>query len=163
MSYKIYGAMSILLGMLIVPLFGQNGLSISIFEYPEPFVFSKERDFKRGVSSNLSFLVSKSFGDNDGNNFEQWELSVEAEGNLSSGYHIIPISSIWAKAKGGKYCKSMGKIYISTKNQTIARSKSGRSNKDFFIEIVLKAYDGEQFLKPAGEYSTYIYFTLTMD
>jgi hypothetical protein len=168
MTYKrLFGTMSILLGMLVVPLFGQTGLSISLFEYPEPIVFSKPKDFEKGVSSNLSFLASKSFGDdhdNHGNNNEQWELSIIAEGNLSSGYHSIPISSIWAKSKNNKYCKSTGKVYLSDKNQIIARGKPGRSNsKEFFIEIELNAYDGEQFLKPTGEYSTYLYFTLTMD
>ena len=168
MTYrKICGTIGILLGVLVVPLFGQSGLSISIFEYPEPIVFSKQKDFEKGVRSNLSFLASKSHGggyDNHGNNAEQWELSIIAEGNLSSGYHSIPISSIWAKAKNNKYCKSTGKVYLSNKNQIIARGKPGRSNsKEFFIEVELKAYDGEQFLKPTGEYSTYLYFTLTMD
>jgi hypothetical protein len=172
MTNVLNGTMSILFGMLIVPLWGQDGLSISVFEYPEPFVFSKERHFIQGVSTTITLLVSKSNEEDDdddddddhGGHFEPWDLSITAEGNLSSGSHFIPISSIWAKVKRNTHYRSTGKVFLSTKNQTIARSKSGSTySNNSFVEIKLKAFKGKDFLKPAGEYSAYIYFTLTMD
>jgi hypothetical protein len=175
MTHVLNGAMSILFGMLIVPLFGQNGITVSIFEYPEPMIFSSEQDFIRGVSSTLTLLVSNSLdlnedGESDDDDddfdhgFEKWKLSIRAEGNLSNGSYSIPISSIWAKAKRNSRIRSTGKVFLSNKYQTIARSKPGFFySNHFFIEIKLKAYKRKRFLKPSGEYSTYIYFTLMMD
>lgn len=161
----IYGAMSILFGMLIVPLWGQNGMSISIFEYPEPIVFSKQRHFRNGASTTLTLLVSTSSASNNNDNqFQRWDLSINAEGNLESDNHSIPISSLWVRAKGNSKFRSRGKVFLSTKYQTIGSSKSGSSySNNFFIDIKFKAFKGEHFLKSAGEYSSYIYFTLTMD
>ncbi len=160
------GAMSMLFVMLIAsPLFGQTGMSISIFEYPEPFVFSKQKHFRKGVASRLTLLMTNGMGGGgNNNNFSQWDLSITAEGNLDSGSRSIPISSIWAKAKGSSKIRSMGKVFLSTKYQTIAKFKPGAFNSsNYFVVIKLKAFDGKHFLKQAGEYSSQIYFTLMMD
>ena len=156
--------MSVLFGMLIVPLFGQN-MRITLFEYPEPMVFSKERHFRRGVKSSLTLLVCTGHnGNHHGNSFSQWEISVHAEDQLRSENHTIPVSSIWIKAKGSPKIRSLGKVFLSTNYQTIAKIKPGvRRLNNALLDIDLKAFDGDNFLKPSGEYTTTIYFTIMMD
>ncbi len=165
MTHGMYaGVMGTIFMVLVTPIFAQYGMGVSLFEYPEPLVFSRQRHFERGVSSTFTLLVSNGGGSSSGDLFEQWDLQINAEGNLSNGSRSIPVSSVWVKAKGNPQFRSMGRIFLSTNYQTIARSKRGFHNANHsLIEIKLKARKGDYFLKPAGEYSTYIYFTLMMD
>ncbi len=146
----------------IVVVSCQANLSVSIWEYPQAMVFSKQHDFENGVKSNMTLWVTSS---KVRGRRSKWELTIHAEDdNLESGDHTIPVSAIWVNAINSSKVRSTGKKYLSSQYQTIALKKNNSiNNNSVLVDIELKAYDGSQFLKPTGEYSTYIYFTLVLD
>lgn len=167
MINKIIGITIILLGVIVLPLFSQDGISVSIYDLPEPFVFSKERHFKNGRSSTLSLVVEPLFGEdnNPGISVGRWDISIKSgSSNLESSHSNIPINSIWAKAMPSRYFRGTGKVYLSPYFQTLAYSKPRFSGDETaLINVKLKAVGGEAFLQGQGEYSSELFITIMMD
>jgi hypothetical protein len=153
--------MSIILMVLIVPLFGQNNLSITISKYPETLEFSKARDFDKGAKTKMKLRVSSDYNNNITGD---WELSVVVDDDLQNGNQTIPISAISVNAKNNSQVRGLGDIHLSKQYQTIAKRKpNSKDKKKFDVNIDINAEDGSAFFNRSGDFYANIYFTLTID
>ena len=138
---------------------GYNQLYFNFLEYPDPIIFDDLDDFQNGVETSLLFEV----GSNLNRSANLWDISLHATDDLRNGNQVIPVENIYIKVVN--HTPGLRTPFHLSKSDRylIRKGHIEQFRRPLRVLTNLKALGGNDFMKPAGVYSTTLIFTLVED